>query len=133
MLLEDRNVDQIFIPVAMTGKWQPLDVMVNRVFKAFYKAEYHAWRQRNNEETKSGYLKKPGRQDFVNMVSAAWGKVDLNCVRKSFEKSEIIEKTSVSGSFGDEIVGEDEDRSFLEISSFQESSFIDMEDSETEL
>ena len=72
-MLTKRNVQQIFVPVAKTGEYQPLDVGVNKPFKGFYMAEYHEWqKQHYTELTKSGYLKKPGRQEFINMVSVAW-------------------------------------------------------------
>ncbi|OWA52613.1 hypothetical protein BV898_17061 [Hypsibius exemplaris] len=96
----------------MTGKWQPLDVMVNRVFKSFYKAEYHKWRLGNNAQTKGGYLKKPDRQDFMNMVSAAWEEVDFDTVRNSFVKAGIIDKNQISGEIGEKVVGDDENQDF---------------------
>ncbi|OQV11470.1 hypothetical protein BV898_14199 [Hypsibius exemplaris] len=107
----------------MTGKWQPLDVMVNRVFKSFYKAEYHKWRLDNNAQTKGGYLKKPGRQDFINMVSAAWEAVDFDTVRNSFVKAEIIDRNQISGEIGEEVVGDDENQDFSEMSFFAEEEF----------
>jgi hypothetical protein len=107
----------------MTGEWQPLDVMVNRVMKALFRAEYHRWRKTHFDVTKSNYLKKPTRQDFINMVSAAWKKVDMECIRKSFIKAEIVDKSADCMDFG-QIVCEDENSSFIEISFFEDSDFI---------
>ena len=58
------------------------------------------------------------------MISAAWAKVDMDVIRKSFIKSEIPDRDQISGPIGDEVVGNDEDTSILEISCFNEDSFI---------
>lgn len=126
-LLNERNVQQILIPVGTTGKWQPLDVSVNKAFKVSYKHEYHQWQASNTGITKNGYQKKPGRQDFINMISRAWEKVSVESIRKSFEKAEILSKNTVNiNTFGEEIISRDEENSFIEISFYNESSFIDM-------
>ena len=78
ILLEDRNIPQIFVPASMTGKWQPLDVTVNRVFKAYYGAEYHKRRTAHKDVPKSRYLKIPGREEFIDMVFVAQSKIELN-------------------------------------------------------
>ncbi|OQV13589.1 hypothetical protein BV898_12226 [Hypsibius exemplaris] len=127
----------------MTGKWQPLDVMVNNVFKSHMKAEYAKWRNENESFTQSSYLRKPGWQNFIGMVSRAWYKVDPLIIKKSFVKAEIIgadQITVVSGEervgvptdedsefetlFDDQIVGTDEGSDQMEISFHNEESFI---------
>ena len=86
LLLDDRNVEQTFIPAARTGDYQPLDVGVNRPFKVYYREESAKWRSTHFDTTKSNYLKKPSRQDFINMVSTAWSRVSEECVRKAFKE-----------------------------------------------
>ncbi len=67
------------------------------------------------------------------MVSAAWEAVDFDTVRKSFVKAEIIDKNRIS----DEVVGDDENQDFLEMSFFAEEEFgegsRDGEDMESDL
>jgi hypothetical protein len=92
-LFEERNVEQLFIPAGKTGVYQPLDVGVNRPFKAYYREEYEKWRLENSNVTRKGYLKKPSRQDFINMVSVAWERVSCDAVRNAFRAAQIIDKT----------------------------------------
>lgn len=66
----------------MTGKYQLLNVGVIRACKT-YVYEYHNWWKYQTEITKNRYLKKPGTQDFNNLVSAVWAKVTEDCVKRS--------------------------------------------------
>ncbi len=63
------------------------------------------------------------------MVSAAWEMVYPSCIEKSFIKAEIISNDYIP----EQIVDLDEENSFLEISFFNESSFVDMENSDEKL
>ena len=49
-MLVERNVDQILVPAGMTGKWQPLDVMVNRLLKAYYKADNTSFGKKSKQK-----------------------------------------------------------------------------------
>ncbi|OQV18455.1 hypothetical protein BV898_07464 [Hypsibius exemplaris] len=104
-LLEERNVRQILIPVGMTGKWQPLDVIVNNVFKSLIKVEYRDRRNKNESFTPSNFLWKPSRQDFVNFVFRAWYNDNPQRIKKSFIAAEIIGKSQINGVAGEEVVG----------------------------
>lgn len=44
------------------------------------------------EVTKKGYLKKPGRQDFLNFVSCAWDKISFACVKNAFVAAQIVKR-----------------------------------------
>ncbi|GAV06265.1 hypothetical protein RvY_16283 [Ramazzottius varieornatus] len=61
-MLDDRNTKQIIIPGGMTGKWQPLDVSVNKCFKDYFRASYRSWRKNNIGFTKSRNLRKPEKK-----------------------------------------------------------------------
>jgi len=89
---------QIFIPAGKTGKMQPLDVGVNRPFKAFWEEEYHIWRNKLTEKdvTKSGYLRGPTRQELIDMVSYCWMKVTSACVQNSFVKAGILSMEDIT-------------------------------------
>ena len=38
---------------------------------------------------KKGYFKKPDRQDFIDVVSAAWERVDVQVIKNSFRGAEF--------------------------------------------
>ena len=122
-LLESKNVHQIIIPPGMTGKWQPLDVSVNKAFKDYFREQYKRWRTENIKFTHKGNIKKPGKQEFINMVSVAWDKISEEVVRNSFYAAEILRKPQIS-------VGEtfEEDDNLLEVSFFSVTSFFGLED-----
>lgn len=61
LLLSEFNVQQIMVPAGRTGKYQPLDVGVNRPFKLSIDQQYHEWGKNHKETTGGGLLRKPGR------------------------------------------------------------------------
>ncbi|GAU89820.1 hypothetical protein RvY_02324 [Ramazzottius varieornatus] len=89
-LLEERCVHQVLIPKGKTGDKQPLDVGVNGPFKAIMRRNYHEWMDHQTAVAKSGYLKKPSRQDFVDFVSAAWNEVSPLIIESSFVKAGVL-------------------------------------------
>ncbi|GAV07303.1 hypothetical protein RvY_17156 [Ramazzottius varieornatus] len=89
-LLNEMGIRQVFIPAGLTGTYQPLDVGVNFPFKSYLKLSYHDWRDSHTEVTKSGYLRKPNRQDFIDFVSGAWEKVKVTTVENSFVGAQIV-------------------------------------------
>lgn len=104
---------------------------MNRVFKDLYRAQYHRWKKTHYDcHDKSGNLKRPGRQDFINMVSEAWRLTDEEYVVKSFIKAEIIDPDYPiqAGEELDTVVNNE--NSFVEISFFAESSFVDLNSDE---
>lgn len=121
MLREERNVCKIGL-TGLTGKHQPLDVDVNKPFKTFYWEECHKWRSNNVSVRKSGYFRKPGKQDLLEMVSVAWDKVSAECVRKSFAGTEIV-------TYGTLVplsdVTDENENSFLDVSVFNQTSFCE--------
>ena len=84
-LLEDRNVLQLFIPSGRTGTYQPLDVLINKIFKDLMAKKYHAWRLKNAHEiTNSGNMKNPKKQDFVKWISESWAEITPDQIKKAF-------------------------------------------------
>lgn len=79
------------IPAGLTGQHQPLDVGVNKPFKAQYRKEFHKWRkmQKKSDATKGKNMKNPTRQDVLNFTSAAWESITEECIKNAFLKSEI--------------------------------------------
>ncbi|GAU89463.1 hypothetical protein RvY_02012 [Ramazzottius varieornatus] len=90
VLLDERNVDQVFVPKGMAGIYQPLDVGINAPFKANLKQAYHEWRKERTEVTAKGYLRKPTRQDFVNLVSKAWEAIRPETIENAFVGAQIL-------------------------------------------
>ncbi|GAU94977.1 hypothetical protein RvY_06671 [Ramazzottius varieornatus] len=90
LLLENLGIEQMFIPAGLTGTYQPLDVGVNFPFKSYLRKSYHLRRDNCTAVTKSGYLKKPSRQDFMKFVSEAWEKVKVSTVENSFVSARIM-------------------------------------------
>ncbi|GAU94462.1 hypothetical protein RvY_06233 [Ramazzottius varieornatus] len=83
---------KIIIPGGMTGKWQPLDVRVNKCSEDYFKTSYRSWRKNNIGFTKSENLRKSGKKDFVQFISESWDKVSEDTVRKSFYVSEVLRR-----------------------------------------
>ncbi|GAV06590.1 hypothetical protein RvY_16554 [Ramazzottius varieornatus] len=88
--MDERNVDQVFVPKGMTGTYQPLDVGINAPFNANLKQAYHEWRKGRTEVTAKGYLRKPTRQDFVNFVSKAWEAIRPETIENAFVGAQIL-------------------------------------------
>ncbi|GAU92889.1 hypothetical protein RvY_04910 [Ramazzottius varieornatus] len=89
-LLKERGFQQLLIPKGKTADKQPLDVGVNSPFKAIMRRIHHEWMDTRTALTKSGYLKKPSRQDFVNFVFQAWGELSPVTIESSFVKAVIL-------------------------------------------
>lgn len=98
----------------------------NRSFKSICRQEYHNWRKVHNATTKDGNLKKPGRQDFINMVSVAWAKVDDDCIRKAFVGVHVIPE-----SYAEQQCSAHEE-SFYDLSLYNEHSFWELETDQEE-
>ncbi|GAV08906.1 hypothetical protein RvY_18530 [Ramazzottius varieornatus] len=48
-----------------------------------------------------GYIKKPGKNESIQMVSSAWKKVDVEVVKKSFYAAELLWKSDVLPEFNE--------------------------------
>lgn len=120
-------MDQIFVPAGRTSEYQPLDVGVNKSMKVYFREEYQSWRKAHHDVTKSGYLKKPSRQDFLNMIWVAWAKVPADVIRKSFFAAKVFDPEVEQ----ENLCNESDLDGDLEISSFSDSLLVGFEDGET--
>ena len=78
------NSDIVLIPAGCTPLVQPMDVSVNRPFKALMREQWVTWFSTHNLHTKHGNLKQPTRQDVINWVSKAWESVKMETIVESF-------------------------------------------------
>ncbi|KAI5153060.1 hypothetical protein ENBRE01_3124 [Enteropsectra breve] len=84
-LLETENTKSIFIPPKTTSFLQPLDVLVNAIFKASMKQQWSEWLINGPQEfTKSGYRKKPSWEYIFNAISTSINNVSEEFSKKSF-------------------------------------------------
>ncbi|GAU99377.1 hypothetical protein RvY_10393 [Ramazzottius varieornatus] len=103
------------------------NVGVNFPFKSYLRKSYHLWRDNCTAVTKSGYLKKPSRQDFIKFVSEAWEKIKVSTIENSFVGARIMPEPLYMLASQEEILDSPDDleRSF-------ECSFSSVEDSFSE-
>ena len=88
--LKDPRTDLAIIPGGMTSMLQPLDVCVNRPFKAALKQLYTEWvAGENHALTPTGCMKCPEIQLLCSWVKTAWYRISGDLVWKSFQKCSI--------------------------------------------
>jgi len=83
-LLEDMNIDVVYIPGGCTSIAQPMDVSVNRPFKANMRRQWTRWFETHDDRTPAGNLRQPSRQQVINWVSQAWRDIPEDVIRRSF-------------------------------------------------
>ncbi|GJP29558.1 hypothetical protein CLOM_g17346 [Closterium sp. NIES-68] len=75
------------IPGGCISVLQPLDVCINRSFKAGVRMEYNEWFSRVsiNTFTRTGNLKKPPPEVVMRWVGKSWAVVPCELIQKSFK------------------------------------------------
>ena len=82
--LEDKNVKQLFVPAGRTGKFQPLDTLVNHVFKTLMAEKYHKLQMEDvHGVARTGNMQNPTKQNFVDWISQSWAETDKTELRSS--------------------------------------------------
>ena len=69
----------------ITPKAQPLDVLINKVFKGFFRDLFEEWSLNAPTNPKTGHPLAPSRQLLAQWIVKAWAKVPKELVRKSWE------------------------------------------------
>lgn len=105
--LKAARSDLVIIPGGMTSQLHPLDVSVNKVFKAHLREKYNLWLiSEEHLLTPSGKRKRPSCGLLCSWVAAAWNAVDTEIIRKAFVKCCISNNPDGSE---DHLIGRGED------------------------
>ncbi|CAI7749773.1 unnamed protein product [Closterium sp. NIES-54] len=80
------NLVPAVIPAGCTLEIQPLDIAVNRSFKAAVRQLYQEWFEREGVDTltKKGNIKKPPVELTLKWISAAWKSVPKELIQRAF-------------------------------------------------
>ncbi|CAI7891273.1 unnamed protein product [Closterium sp. NIES-53] len=80
------NIVPAVIPAGCTSKIQPLDVAVNRSFKAAVRQLYQEWYESEGVDclTERGNIRKPPPELTLKWISKAWKAVPKELIQRSF-------------------------------------------------
>ena len=81
------GIDHMRIPGGFTSTLQPLDVSINKPFKALYRDEWTEWMEKDPIFTPAGNRQKPSYQCLVDMIS--------RCMTALEDRNEMIAKSFV--------------------------------------
>ena len=99
----------VVIPMGMTSVLHPLDVSVNKPFKARLSEQYNCWISDHDRElTASGEIKCAPPHFVAHLVSLAWISIPAELVAKSFKKC------CISNTLDDLLWDNDEDNSDID-------------------
>lgn len=84
--IREERCDLVTIPGGLTKVLQPLDVVVNRPFKAHFTRQYSEWmRSATHTLTPTGRIKRASLSTVCEWIISAWNSIPLETVAKSFK------------------------------------------------
>jgi len=92
----ERALPVAVIPGGLTSTLQPLDLTVNRSFKAAVRRLWHAWMQRGDAAlTSHNNARQPGLDQVVEWVKTAWDEVSADIIANGFRKAGLTGRAGV--------------------------------------
>ncbi|GES84778.1 pogo transposable element with KRAB domain [Rhizophagus clarus] len=82
----EKKTDLAVIPDGLTSRLQPLDVSLNRSFKAKVRNLYNNWMSEAIKDyTPSGKIKRPSYSLVASWVKEGWDAIDTSMIRRLFK------------------------------------------------
>jgi len=87
------------IPGGLTSKLQPLDIAVNRPFKAIVREEWAKWMLEGKHTfTPAGRQRRADYDEVCKWILSSWQRVKLSTIVNGFAKSGIVNEQTVDTS-----------------------------------
>lgn len=96
--IKSKNCIPVIIPGGMTKMLQPLDIAVNRSFKAILRRLWETWMTDGDHSfTKTGRMRHASLSEVAEWVNEAWNSVSVKTVTAGFKKAGLIDSVPESG------------------------------------